>query len=176
MASYSKFFMILALGLVASCGKDGKAPSLGCTQCRIFVTTSTYNGNLGGVAGADAKCMADANNPDTSVEWKAQITDFTYRSFEDPGWVFEANTPYYRPDGTLIGTTNGLAQLATLTNAISTTAANVWTGGEPPHCNLWNGGTNAHNGFYGSANSTTQSGYVGMQTCDQVAHLYCVEQ
>ncbi|HLD45750.1 MAG TPA: DUF1554 domain-containing protein, partial [bacterium] len=41
---------------------------------KIFVTDATYNGNLGGVAGADALCEADANKPATGT-YKALIVD-----------------------------------------------------------------------------------------------------
>ncbi|MBW7954818.1 hypothetical protein H3C61_03320 [Candidatus Gracilibacteria bacterium] len=44
---------------------------------RVFLTKATYNGNLGGVAGADAKCQSVANGASLGGNWKAFISDST---------------------------------------------------------------------------------------------------
>lgn|GEM_PF-3387660 len=41
--------------------------TIACNPCRIFITATTSNGNLGGVTGAQAKCDADANKPTTGT-------------------------------------------------------------------------------------------------------------
>lgn len=75
-----------------------------CTSCRMFVTTNTYTGNLGGVSGADTFCRIDPNKPATGT-YKALIMDSTVRS-QVIDWVLKPNTTYYRKDGTtLMGTT-----------------------------------------------------------------------
>jgi len=174
MASISKFFVLTALALLSSCGKDGPAPSLGCSKCRVFLTAATFDGNMNGVTGADDLCMADANKP-ADGEYMANLTDFTNRAF-DIEWVFRPNTPYYRPDGTLIGTTgsDGLLVLP-LTNAISTVNATVWTGGSP-NCNFWSSASGASSSFAGTSNSTTTPTTGIFQACSTMSRLYCVEQ
>lgn len=51
-------------------------PSVGGAK-RIFLTSTTYNGSLGGVAGADAKCQARATAQSLGGTWKAIISDTT---------------------------------------------------------------------------------------------------
>ncbi len=103
----------------------------------IFRTALTFNGNLGGIAGADQKCMTDANYPGSGT-YKAFIVDGVNRIASiTPGqgdgqvdWVINADTSYYRPDGfTLIGIANSKALFsANLTNTISATGINFWSG------------------------------------------------
>ncbi len=42
---------------------------------RIFVTNTLYNGNLGGLAGADSKCAASATAASLTGTWKAWLSD-----------------------------------------------------------------------------------------------------
>lgn len=42
---------------------------------RVFVTGTTYNGNLGGLSGADAKCQARADAANFGGTWKAWLSD-----------------------------------------------------------------------------------------------------
>lgn len=44
---------------------------------RVFVTSTTYNGNLGGLSGADAKCQARADAAGLAGTWKAWLSDST---------------------------------------------------------------------------------------------------
>jgi hypothetical protein len=111
---------------------------------RIFLTTSTYNGNLGGVSGADAKCAADSNKP-ASGTYKALIVQNGVRvacttancstgSIEHTDWVLLPLTLYTRVDGTTnIFTTNSdgifvVSTGGTLTNSIATGFSQIWTG------------------------------------------------
>lgn len=173
---------------------------------KIYVTAGSFNGNLGGVIGADATCMRDTNYPGTG-NYKAMVVDGTTRLACDQGsgnencttfmhldWVLTPNTSYVRlDDRTVIGTTNNHGVFlfnggATLTNAISTTTTNVYTGlnsdwtrysGCEGYCNC--------NGFTdGSANTSGTTGEstalnggsieVGISPCNTMASLYCVEQ
>ncbi|MCW7494243.1 DUF1554 domain-containing protein [Leptospira sp. 2 VSF19] len=76
---------------------------------KVFVTAATYDGNLSGIAGADAKCNADANKPSTGT-YKAMLTAGTIRracSTDNCGgsgandsenilWVFQSGRIYIR--------------------------------------------------------------------------------
>ena len=121
---------MLVIGLMvlvlASCGnKDsgnkggGNFSTSGCTTCRIFVTASSFNGNLGGISGADQKCANDANNPNDGAVFKALIVGGTRRAcsnsycssgYEAQNWVLKANTDYVNMnDSSAYVTTNANA-------------------------------------------------------------------
>jgi hypothetical protein len=115
---------------------------------RIYVTSSTFTGNLKGSSanasiGADAKCMVDSNKPSDVTVAKALMTDIDNRRAcltvncsggpsDHRDWVLAATTQYLRTDGVVIGTTdaNGIFNSGTaLThNSISTVHTPVWTG------------------------------------------------
>ncbi|MFA4941221.1 MAG: DUF1554 domain-containing protein [Patescibacteria group bacterium] len=61
---------------------------------RVFVTSTTYNGNLGGVSGADEKCQARADAASLGGTWKAIISgdSITARSRIGYNWLFLVNT------------------------------------------------------------------------------------
>lgn len=115
-----RILLISALLFLVSCGQDRGSLSdtnaqtpddsddpevyVPCTTCRMFVTQSIYDGNLGGTAGADEKCEQDANKPNSRT-YKALIMDATRNMTTD--WVIKANTDYVRADGvTVVGTSN----------------------------------------------------------------------
>lgn len=169
----------------------------GNTTKKIFVTATTYSGNLGGVTGADAKCAADANKPSTGT-YKALIADGTARiacttancgggATEHTSWVLAANKQYSRTDGTVIGTTNsaGIFNFTTaLNNAIATTSANVWTGlaadwTTSSDCADFTTSVSPPNyGAIGDKSATDSTAIKKTLTsgCDNSYSLYCVEQ
>lgn len=118
-----------------------------------FVTTNTNNGNLGGVAGADAFCMNDPGHPDAALAlasrrtFKAFITTTggTIRQYDSPlgrgfpgqiNWVMLPNTTYYRSDQTtIIATTNAAANFSSMNNSVDGTANESWLGFLPG--NTW---------------------------------------
>lgn len=146
----------------------------------IFITAASFNGNLGGVAGADALCMADANKPAGSATYKAMIADGVNRAActsdncvnggatEHVDWVLAVNTPYFRPDRTTrIGSTMsdiGIFPLVTesggrLINSFSDQSYDIWTGLTQSwvsglgNCQNWRSSGNA--GPTGSCGNTT---------------------
>ncbi len=161
----------------------------------LKVTTQTFNGNLGEIAGADAKCAAEFPG------YKALVASFGAGRF--PGgadWPLAAATEYRRADGTtVIGTTLGDGMFdfgLGLLNAVTSEAVAAWTGlqldegswSNHATCDLydhvggishdWTAETDFYPGEQGSANSTG-SGMLDTgtdATCDSTAHLYCVEQ
>ncbi len=115
---------------------------------KIFVTSTVTQGNLiGGISGADAICMADANKPSGSSTYRAMLvldtgTSATSRIActtadcsggigENTNWVLQPLTDYYQVDGFLfIGTTNAAGIFAfPLNNSLTSTVfAEAWTG------------------------------------------------
>lgn len=49
-------------------------PILQTTDKRVFLTSTTYTGNLGGVAGADQKCQDQAANAGLKGTWRAWVS------------------------------------------------------------------------------------------------------
>ena len=76
---------------------------------RVFITSTNYNGNLGGLSGADAKCQAAANDPDKNTAtndglggiWKAWLSDST-TSPTSTSRMIHFDGPYKRLDGLTI--------------------------------------------------------------------------
>jgi|GEM_PF-6256392 len=118
---------------------------------RIFVTSSFWNGDLGGLSGADSKCMNDNNNlnrGDSTYQYKALLgandvclinpfgfgcTNWDYQQrYPGTNWVLYPDTNYYRSDGaTLITTSTADAKLpssnGSWTNNIGS-QVEAWTG------------------------------------------------
>ena len=77
-------------------GNTGQTP---CTHKIVFVSSNTYNGNLGGLTGADAKCQTLANNAGLSGTFKAWLSD----SSGSPSTRFtKSNVPYKLVNGAII--------------------------------------------------------------------------
>jgi len=112
-------------------------------QSRLtFVTTNTYNGNLGGVSGADAKCMADPGHPDAALPlgsrrvFKAFLVDRGVRQYFSSNnslgivdWPLATSTTYFRVNGTTpIMTTDANRTFSTLANSVDGTTNESWLG------------------------------------------------
>jgi hypothetical protein len=164
---------------------------------RIFVTSNSYQGNLGGISGADAKCLNDSNNPlgPGNGNWKAMVVDGSARRScttdgcsgglgEQIDWVLKPNTTYARPDGTIIATTNPVGLFTFfLENAIAPLpSVYAWTGlssswqTDTNHCGGWT--NTSQNGTLGKVGDVTSlainSATDGCWT--NTYRLYCVEQ
>jgi Protein of unknown function (DUF1554) len=192
MAIFSKKHLItstIVLLSLVSCGQNkGLAPGSSssnkpsCTTCRIFVTALAFDGNLGGVTGADAKCMAASNKPSDGGTYKALLAGTT-REMTGPDWVLQANTIYTRPDGTTIGTTTASKNFAPMNTSISAYYSTIWTGlytdysVDSTHCNYWTTNAGGSSGATGASDSTYQAVNIGMgRACNNLQKLYCVEQ
>ncbi|RHX85398.1 DUF1554 domain-containing protein [Leptospira stimsonii] len=148
----SALLLLLGLGAISTNAGGGTTTD---TKLRVFVTAATYNGNLGGVNGADTKCASDANKP-TSGTYKAFITGNSgangvrYACLNDAvncptnpaggtkNWVLQANKSYYRIDqSTVVYTTNANALVSTIPNQLQAGAADYWTGFVPGNGTDW---------------------------------------
>lgn len=170
----------------------------------IFVTSATYNGNLGGVSGADAKCAADAQAAGRT--YKALIVDGTNRiactsancatsgASEHVDWVLIANQEYRRLGlTTVLGTTTDRGVfLAPLAAAFSDTAGwTWWTGfnpdytdsGDAEQCSNWTStipvgifGAASVSGTGAWANAFGSAGISGDPCSDNAKRIVCIEQ
>jgi Chitobiase/beta-hexosaminidase C-terminal domain len=113
------YFRLAAIHAGGESGLSGESSATPVAGRWFFVTSSAYNGNLGGLAGANAKCNSDAARPDTSKTYIAYVS----------GNSLAANTTYVNASGAALGTTNGSGTLGTpLTNSVATTSLAVWVG------------------------------------------------
>ncbi|MFO0674362.1 MAG: DUF1554 domain-containing protein [Polyangiaceae bacterium] len=65
---------------------------------RIFLTSTVYDGNLGGLAGADAKCQARADAASLGGTWKAILSTRTVDARDH----VDGTVPRYNVDGTRV--------------------------------------------------------------------------
>ena len=186
---------------------DGNAtPNDGCendckktlTQRYVFVTSQLYNGNLGGLAGADAKCQARAAAGNLPGTYKAWLSDNTGAPANR---LTQSTVPYVLPNGTKVA--NNWADLTdgTLLAAINVTEL----GGPAPIGNtlclgggqravwsnttisglqaspLWscsNWTSSAGSSHWGLATSvgTSWTNWCNGPMCSYTAPIYCVQQ
>ncbi len=173
----------------ASCFAGGWSP----TEKIVFATSQTWNGNLGGIFGAHAKCQAAAKAANLVGTYYAWIGQDTNGGFEVRDIFSKPSLPYKLVDGTLIA--NSWADLTdgSLQNPINkdengnAVTGNVWTnttpsgaeGGPFGSCNGWTSSSSGADGWRGSTSSAT-SGWTGTtdtgNICNQSYRLYCFEQ
>lgn len=121
--------------------KPAPTPGSQPAGSRIFITSTRYDGNLGGLAGADAKCQARADAANLGGTWKAWLSDSTTsassRLIKDTG-------PYKLLNGTVIA--NGWDDLAdgTIQNPININEFN-----QPASGTSWTH-TNEYGGIFGT--------------------------
>jgi hypothetical protein len=187
-------------GEIVPCGQD----------CRyngriVFLSSELYDGDLGGVSGADLKCqtLAKAFDPDRYYTYRAWLSDGT----SDPNMTFEhgptfADTPYALLSGVLVAASfddlvqNGPAVGITITDTYQAVIkAFVWThtthaGWKIPddhHCEQWTADDFSHVAMTGWNALPEDS--PDLQTwiderwwtryaedfCQTARHLYCFE-
>lgn len=169
---------------------------------RVFVTSTTYSGNLGGLSGADAKCQDRANAASLGGTWKAWLSD----SNTSVSSRFNQSTlPYKLISGTTIANnwtdlTDGTLQSTIDVTELGTQTAGwyIWTytqidgssmiAQNSYNCHNWTtAGSAATNdlGIVGN-NGYTNSGWTSTilnpgcngfyQASTPTIHLYCFEQ
>ncbi len=171
----------------------------------IFVTSQDNTGDFGqydlvngnGLTGADNFCQSLA---DDSIALTDGLPEGTYKawlstdafSVNSPARHSQASVPYVRYDGSQLavnwsGLVDGSLDSAVLLDEQGGSISNsVWTGttefgnlkAATVTCNQWTAGGFAGNvGFSGvSTYEWTSSAGDAAKTCEQVAHLYCVQQ
>lgn len=165
---------------------------------RVFVTGIGYHGNLGGLSGANAKCMARAALAGVTGTYKAWLST----NSSDPLNNFTLHTGEYQLlDGTKIADNFGDLTNGDIDNAINidetgatVASSHVWTntnfngevlgtatnsgGGSCYNSGSWNYSSSSYGGHYGSTSSTSSSwtANTGFNNCDDLKRLYCFEQ
>lgn len=183
------------------CNSPTPIPTSAPSSKRVFVTSTAYNGNLGGLTGADAKCQARANAANLGGTWKAWLSDGTTSVASR---LNHATVPYKTVNGTVIA--NNWVDLTdgTLQNTIGVSELGVpaggyvWTYSNPDgtslsrensyNCHNWTTAGNAFDNDLGIVGNTgsTSNGWSkttlnppctgNYQTNSPSIHLYCFEQ
>jgi hypothetical protein len=170
-------------------GQGGGGGGKPLTERRVFVTSGTYAGDIGGIVGADAACQTLADAEALGGTWKAWVGD----GMNAPSTTFVKSTvPYVLVGGMTVAAdwddlTDGM--LAAPIDHDETGIAidsggntHVWTGASttgsplPYHCEGW---TTTAPAFTprGLATSTDSAwAMAGPDPCATANHLYCFEQ
>ena len=177
---------------------DSGAKSTGCAgaaDCKriAFVTSAAFSGDLGGTAGADAKCNAAAKT----------VAGLAARSFR--AWLSGTGKPagdrvargtdtYRRTDDAIIASSYTDLVDGTLEKPISldengntlgsgTLDRSVWTGttsagaADTFNCLDWTSADILETGTYGDSTETTAAWSESAQSsCNAQRHLYCLEE
>jgi hypothetical protein len=160
----------------------------------VFVTSQVYDGNLGGLMGADAKCQALAAAADLEGNYKAWVS--TNQVNGSPATRFTQSViPYVRIDGVKIAenwadlidssllapiNVTELGGPAPMTNFC--TASSVYTGtnpnGTPINANCSNWTSTEVGSTWGEASSIIGAWSYGCLggSCAWMASLYCFQQ
>lgn len=160
--------------------------------CTVFVTSLRYPGDLGGLAGADAKCQERALSADLAGRFRAWLSD----GADSPASRFSRPaTPYQLVDGTAVA--SGWTDLVkgTIAHHIDVTEAGmpaggvstVWTRTRPngtaadfalgPDCEGWTSASTS--GFGTNGQYQGQLGlwsFIGASSCNASLRLYCFQQ
>jgi len=187
----------------ADAGADGPidtgvdAPAIGCqgaVACTrvVFVSSLDYTGNLGGVAGADAKCQALADQ-----STNARIKGHTFQAWVSTsmspvsGRFTHGSQPYVLGDATVVAADWNELTKGSLSNGIDldelgNTRMNsvAWTGTTSnganyagQGCGDWTVGVAGTKGVYGNVGGTG-SGWSSssINDCSNSNALYCFEK
>jgi len=164
---------------------------------RVFVTSNLFNGNLGGLAGADAKCQEAAGNAGLTGTYKAWLSD-SVAAAKDRLTHFN-NGYYVLVDGTPV--IDGWDDLVTFpfdlinsinidengnevtTNVVSAVWTNTTQMGYLRHSNIsyscanWTSSTSYY-GYYGVSvyNNYFWTNRGATASCRGTLRLYCFEQ
>ena len=169
-------------------GDDGCQDDCTATSSIVFTTSTTYNGNLPGVFGGDAKCQARAQAAGLEGNFKAWLSG---SSGESAGArLFHSPFPYVRVDGAKVadnwvdltdGTLDDSFGVDEFGNPVG---GEAWTGTDgssfpvAARCNDWFSASGDVLGAVGNPSATNSFwSYKSTQDCDRTdVRLYCIQQ
>jgi hypothetical protein len=175
-------------------GSGGSLPGLTAPtgSKKVFVTSTTHKGNLGGLTGADQKCQtrATAGGLANPSKFKAWLSDLTINA----GDHITSDGPWYRPDGIKVASNKAALTASSSTHLFTAISQNetgayttnqyllAWTGtgdngvGIGDRCNDWGNGTAGYTGQIGYATlSDNNWTTVTSVNCNELHPLYCFE-
>ena len=162
---------------------------------KVFLTSATFTGKLGGLAGADAICFNAAQQvPSLKGRiFRAWLSDTT-KSASDPTRTTQGTREYLRTDGSIFaqsyfdmtdGTIAKPLNFDEQGNNLSGAALELgaWTGTDfdgsynLSSCNNWTSEASTDNGSVGDSQATdsTWTAFSTATSCNARRHLYCIE-
>jgi hypothetical protein len=164
----------------------------------IFVTSQSWNGNLGGVSGADSKCQVLADDAELDGTFKAWISQSVSSSPAQSWSPPTLDLPYYLVDGTtkvadgwehLFNANNHELHHAinqdengqTVTGALRAWTNTNWNGNvvSTDDCDGWSIGYYYHDGkgkYGGVEDKDHHWSWKGEVNCNWKIRLYCIQQ
>jgi hypothetical protein len=157
------------------------------TVKRVFASSSTHTGNLGGLAGADGICQSLADAEGLSGTFKAWLSSSTVTASSR---LTHATIPYYLPnntkiaddwsdlvDGTIDNPLNANEAGTTLPSFLPWTGATHTGGIATYQCSDWTSSANAQFGSNGSSTRTDLAWTLNnTRRCDTVTRVFCFQQ
>jgi len=164
----------------------------------IFVTSQRFDGNLGGLAGADAKCNAAAQNAGLPGTYKATLSHGKTANEAEVNArdrIADNGFPYRRIDGAIIQVSYRKLFFSQIFHSIELdetgratpvgTQRFGWTGADNQgsalpndHCNAWTSNSKALSGGVGEAALTTFPHWYKFFSaeCVEMHSLYCASE
>jgi hypothetical protein len=153
---------------------------------------ATTDGDMGGAAGADAKCLAATPLPVGVTAAKAMLTDATRVACSVPqcgdgntqlDWALSSDTHYVRSDGEFLFTTDANGIFAFPMEHDLGSEVNFWDGlnvdftSITPNCTDWTSNAADQTGRVGFDLGTSESWLFGGEvSCDSTRPVLCAEQ
>jgi hypothetical protein len=182
--------LFVLLPTVTNGGSGGQASHY------IFLTSVTYQGDLGGLSGADALCASHAASgsltSQLNVTWRALLSIHGVVDAKDrvswAGAVYDVSGDLATNDaGAWPWVQNGPSTIDVDENGDPPPDSYVWTGsdvngtsvGPGYDCNGWTDGTSAYDGWSGETGNFDNSTWIdsfGNQCDDEWFSLYCVSE
>ena len=172
----------------APSNSDSSPPDAMITSYRVFISTASFNGNLGGLTGADQKCQTAADARGFGGLWRAYLSTTTTHARDR----IPSNGRFVRVSGTVIANDRDDLLDGTLVAPIlhdetgtELTPNRAWTGSSSngtlrsgANCNDWTlGTTTTVPGLIGDA-SVANAQWTDLQNsgCGGTQRLFCCEQ
>ncbi len=159
---------------------------------RVFVSSATYDGNLGGLEGARQRCqeLADAVPALAGTTWFPLLSDDTWNALNLTG-ASPLSDPIYNMDGTVIATNraalwNALnidlsSGVTNHENSAQASASSVYAGTSAAgfatlHCSNWRSNSASLAAQVGQTRTATSAwiGDTSPASCDVVRRIYCI--
>ena len=198
LMNFKNLLNMSLLALLISCGgADGDGlfeDGISDGNHRVFVTSNTYNGNLGGISGADSICNTEASSSGLKRTYKAILSSslssaFSRLNLTGKVYVFsdsETNSVVVNLGTDLWNTGSGGADLLSSINIdtnYNVVSLSPWTGTDSDGsitltgdmCQNWTSSSAAFQGQTGSTSSLNDSWIEGISSnCNLSRRLYCI--
>ncbi|MDA9951529.1 DUF1554 domain-containing protein [Oligoflexaceae bacterium] len=185
-AGYALNYMVCAYDAVGNVAKFPLANVRTTQMEHVLFFSDNYDGSLGGMAGADAKCQAEANVTMPAKKWKAIIADNSTSVVDH----VSMRGPVKNMQGTVVARSmnqllDELAVDVKFDESAAAVSGLVWTGSAPDgspvkgkNCLNWSSNSPSYSAAYGdlASGNFVGSGQSANGACSITKRLACVTQ